>query len=264
MDEGLIRVFNKQEGKASLGTKIVGRKIYAYDWVTSTNDIAHFLAQEGEPEGSVIFAKGQTQGRGRQGNSWVSPYGTGLYFSFIMRPHLTPQDASRITLTLALAVTKALEDTHIEGLSIKWPNDILIKDKKACGILTEMSLDSENIRYVVAGVGLNVNTEKRELPLEAISLKAAAGRTFDIADLSHILIKSIDHYYAELLGHRFVRIIEEVKHYSGLVLGGRVRVSWQDSEIEGSAVDFDEYGALVIRKDNGTLEKITSGHLVCL
>lgn len=257
----MIRVFNKQEGETSLGTKIIGKKIYCYDWVTSTNDIAHFLAQNAEPQGSVVFAKGQTQGRGRHGDPWVSPYNQGLYFSFLLRPVMAPREASRITLTMALAVAKALDEIHIEGICIKWPNDILINEKKVCGILTELSLQGDKIKYVVVGVGLNVNTEKKDLPPEAVSLKACAARMFDIADLSHIIIRQLDRYYALLLDHRFPDIIRQVRGYSGLILGGRVRVSWQDRKVEGYAVDFDEMGGLIIRRDNGLLENVFSGHL---
>ncbi len=264
MDEGIARVFKKQENKTSLGTKFVGLKIYAYDLVTSTNDLAHFLAHNNEPEGSVVFAKGQTQGKGRLGKTWVSPHGTGLYFSFILRPDMPVDQASRITLTVALAVATALTDMNVENVHIKWPNDVLIGEKKVCGILTELSLLEDRIDYIVVGVGLNVNMSKADLPKDAISLKEAQGREFDIADLSHIIIKKIDHFYALLLRHRFTDIIQKVKEYSGLILGGRVKVSWEDRDVEGYAVDFDENGSLIIRRDNGFLEKISSGHLTKL
>ena len=261
MDEGMAWVFNKEQAKVSLGTKIIGKKILAYDLVTSTNDLAHLLASNQEPEGTIIFAKGQTEGRGRLGKTWASPYGQGLYFSFILRPDLPVLDASRITLTMAVAVASALVEISIEEVSIKWPNDIFIKDKKAGGILTEMSLKGEKIDYIVVGVGINVGASKKDLPAGATSLKEAAGKAFDIADLSHIIIRHIDHTYELLLRGHFKDIFQKAKELSKLVLGGRVRVSWEDKVVEGYAVDFDEHGGLVIRRDNGFLEKIHSGHL---
>lgn len=264
MDEGLIRVFNKQGARTSLGTDYVGKKIYAYDLVTSTNDIALFLAQGGEPQGSVVFAKGQTQGRGRHGNAWVSPYGEGLYFSFILRPDFSARLASRVTLTVALALVRALEEVHAENVTIKWPNDIYLKEKKACGILTEMSLEGEEIKYIVVGIGVNVNAKPADLPDGSTSLKASCGRSFDIADLSHIIIKQVDRYYGLLLRHHFLNIIEEVRQSSGLFLGSRVRVTVQNRVVEGYAVDFDDLGALVIRRDNGMTEKVSAGHLIKL
>jgi BirA family biotin operon repressor/biotin-[acetyl-CoA-carboxylase] ligase len=264
MDEGLGRVFNRQEAKISLGTKIIGRKIYAYDLVTSTNDLAHFFAEQDEPEGCVVFAKGQTQGRGRLGNSWSSPYGTGLYFSFILRPQFLPQQASRVTLMTAMAVARALDAVLAHDVSINWPNDIFIKGKKTCGILTEMCLEGLAIKYIVVGIGLNVNTRKCDLPDGATSLKESAGKEFDIADLSHIIIKEIDRYYEKLNDRRFAEIVNEVKEHFGLFLGGRVRVAWEDRQVEGYAIDFDDDGCLVIRRDNGFLERISAGHLEML
>lgn len=262
MDEGIARIFKKEEAKASLGTKVIGRKIYAYDAVTSTNDLAHFLAKNGEPEGTVVFAKGQTQGRGRLGNVWVSRYGEGLYFSFILRPGISVCAASRVTLTVAVAVARALQEIHIEGAAIKWPNDIFIGDKKVCGILTEMHLEEEKIGYLVVGVGLNVNAQACDLPAQATSLKEVSNRIFDIIDLSHILIRHIDRYYCLLPEGRFSDILGEVKELSRLILGGRVKVECQDRVVEGYAVDFDENGGLVIRKDNGLLENVLTGHLI--
>lgn len=264
MDEGLSRIFNKQEAKASLGTKIIGRKIFVYDWVTSTNDIAHFLAQKEEADGTVVFAKGQTQGRGRLGRTWISPYNTGLYFSIILRPDMSSQETSRITLAMALAVAEALKEMHVEGVAIKWPNDILIGGKKVCGILTEMSFEAKKTHHVVVGVGFNVNTSASALPDDATSLKVYLRRDFDIADLSHIILTSMDVVYHQLLGNDFKGLIQRVKEFSGLILGGRVRVWWQEKSVEGYAVDFDEFGALVIRRDNGFLEKVSAGHLVKL
>lgn len=264
MDEGLSRLFKKQDSVKSLGVKVIGKKVLCYDLVTSTNDIAHFLAREGESEGTVVFAKGQSQGRGRQGNKWSSPYGKGLYFSIVLRPQMNPQQASRITLTIALSVAEILREYNIENINIKWPNDILIGKNKVCGIITEMSLSLNKIAYCVCGVGINVNSTGGELPENSVSLKSACGKDFDIDYLSHGLLRKMDYNYNLLTEHNFLDIIQRVKSYSGLILGERVRVSWGNNEIEGYAQDFDEYGALVVRKDNGTVESILSGHLIRL
>jgi BirA family biotin operon repressor/biotin-[acetyl-CoA-carboxylase] ligase len=261
MDDGLERLFNRRDGKASLGTRYIGRKVLVYDWVTSTNDLAHWLAQNDEPEGTVVFARGQTQGRGRLGKDWVSPFGQGLYFSFILRPGIQAEDAARITLTVSWGIAAALGELHVPGVNIKWPNDILVNGKKICGILTEMHLEGAEIGYVVVGVGLNVNTAIGELPPGSTSLKQETKGSFDLADLSHIILKKIDGAYETLLRHRFADIMAGVKEFSGLILGGRVRVTWEGNEVQGYAVDFDEHGRLIIRRDNGLLEKVASGHL---
>lgn len=261
MDDGLARLFNRRDGKASLGTRYLGRKVLVYDWVTSTNDLAHWLAKNDEPEGTVVFARGQTQGRGRLGKDWASPYNQGLYFSLILRPGIRAEDAARITLTASWGIAEALRDLHVSGVSIKWPNDILVNDKKICGILTEMHLEGDQIGYVVVGVGLNVLAAIEDLPAGSTSLKHETKGSFDLADLSHIMLKKMDGAYETLLKHRFNDILMGVKEYSGLILGGRVRVTWEGNEVQGYAVDFDEHGRLIIRRDNGLLEKVASGHL---
>ncbi len=263
MDEGLTHIFNKRTGVKSLGTKMVGRKVYAYDVVTTTNDLAHFLAREGEAEGSVVVAKGQTQGRGRHGKEWVSPEG-GLYFSFILRPGLEPERVSRVTLTVGWAVAGCLQELGVGAVSVKWPNDVLLDGKKVCGILTEMSLTADKVDYLVVGVGVNVNTAQKDLPQAAVSLAAVAGRTFDIDDLAHILLKRIDTGYGLLLGHKFCHILDDLRGMSHIFLGGRVRVTNGERVVSGYAMDFDEDGGLVVRRDNGIEECVAAGSLEIL
>ncbi len=263
MDEGLTHIFKQRAGKASLGTKVVGRKVYAYDVVTTTNDLAHFLARAGELEGAVVVARGQTQGRGRHGKEWVSPEG-GLYFSFILRPQVEADRATRITLMAGWAVAKALQELGVGAVSIKWPNDVYLEGGKVCGILTETSLAGDKIGHAVVGVGLNVNTAAEDLPEDAVSLKTVTGREFDIDDLAHIMIRKLDEGYGLLKEHKFHFILEDLRHASELVLGSRVRVTNGERTITGSAVDFDEDGGLVLRRDNGTQVSVTAGSLEIL
>jgi len=263
MDDGLTHIFNKRSAQASLGTKVVGKRVLAYNLVTSTNDLAQYLARDGEPEGTVIFAKGQTHGRGRHGKEWSSPQG-GLYFSFILRPDLEAGRASRVTLMTGWAVAKALEELHAGAVSIKWPNDVFLEGKKVCGILTEMSLAGDKVDYVVVGVGLNVNTAAKDLPKEGVSLAGAASKSFDIEDLAHILMKQIDKGYGLLQGHKFYHILEDLRHASELFLGCRVRVTNGERAVTGAAVDFTDDGGLVVRRDNGIRENMAAGSLEIL
>lgn len=274
MDEGVIRIFAKEQLGKPLGTKVVGRKIYSYDVVSSTNTLAHELARKGEPEGSVVFAKGQTEGRGRFGRSWASPCGVGLYFSLILRPAISAAEAPRLTLVAALAVAKGLEAAGADGVAIKWPNDILMKGKKVCGILTELCgieaspcapgdvSAATYVQYAVVGVGVNVNASLSELPDGATSLKEALAKEFDLADLSHAIMKNMDSCYDLLLSGNFSAILAEVKERSALILGGRVKVACEGRIVEGYAVDFDACGGLVIRRDSGMMEKIYAGTLL--
>jgi len=263
MDEGLTQIFRQRHGKKGLGTKVIGRRVLAYDMVTSTNDLAHYLARQGEPEGTVVVARGQTQGRGRHGRTWQSPDG-GLYFSFILRPDLEAGRAARITLMAGWAVAKALQELQAGAVSIKWPNDVFLEGRKVCGILTEMSLAAGKVDHMVVGVGVNVNTDPRDLPSESVSLKGAAGRDFDIDDVAHIILRRLDEGYGLLRGHRFWHILEDLRHASELFPGSRVRVTDGERVVTGSAVDFDEDGGLVVRRDNGTQVSVAAGSLEIL
>ena len=263
MDEGLTRVFDQRQGKKTLGTRVVGKKVYAYDIVTSTNDLAHFLAREGEQEGTVVFARGQTQGRGRHGREWVSPEG-GLYFSFILRPEMEAGRTSRVTLMAGWAVAKVLQELGVGEVAVKWPNDVLVEGRKVCGILTEMILVADKVDYVVVGVGLNVNTKEKELPRGGGSLASISKRTFDIEDLAHIILKRLDDGYRLLSEHKFHHILDDLRAVSQLFLGSRVRVTNGERVMTGSAVDFDEEGGLVLRRDNGTQVSVAAGSLEIL
>lgn len=261
MDSGLSRLFHHRSDKRSLGTRLIGTKVLVYDVVTSTNDLAHFLAQDGEPQGTVLFANGQTLGRGRLGNSWVSPPGKGIYCSFILRPELDVARMPLVTLTVALAIVKALRDVHVEKVSIKWPNDVYVGQGKVAGILTEMHLEGEKVGYAIVGLGVNVNMSRDELPPGAASVAIALKREVDLADLSHIIIKNLDRLYVDLLEGRSKELLEMIKESSGLILGERVRVVSASHVVEGYASGFDENGSLVIRLDNGCCQVVHTGHL---
>jgi len=263
MDEGLAHIFKQRQSKASLGTEVIGRKVLAYDLVTSTNDLCHFLAREGEPEGTVVFARSQTHGRGRHAKGWVSPQG-GLYFSFILRPDIEAERASRITLMTGWAMARALQELGVSGVSIKWPNDVLVEERKVCGILTEMNLTGGKVDYVVVGVGLNVNIPASELPDGAGSLASILNRTFDIADLVHVILKELDQGYRLLSEQRFRLILDDLRVLSLLFLGSHVKITNGEREVTGYAVDFDEDGGLIVRGHHGTQERVASGSLEIL
>lgn len=260
MDTGLTRLFNNRSSQRSLGTKHVGTKFLVYDMVTSTNDLAHFLAKNGEPAGTVVFAHGQTGGKGRLGHAWKSPRG-GLYCTVILRPELHVQELPRVTLITALSIVHALKDIHTPSVSIKWPNDVLVAGKKIAGILTEMSLQDNALSYVIVGLGVNVNTGIDELPEQAVSLKQVLRKECDIPDLAHSILKHMDHYY-EKLTSGFSGLLDEIKGVSGLIMGERVRLISENDSVEGYAADFDKNGGLVLRLDNGFLKTFHSGHLV--
>lgn len=146
---------------------VIGRDIRVFQETTSTNDLVDKLGRDGVREGAVVFAESQTKGRGRLGRSWVSSANKGLWFSVLLRPSLSPQCATQITVASATALARALKNAARVEPEIKWPNDILIKGRKVCGILTEMSAEIDKINYIVLGIGVNVNFAPEDFPARA-------------------------------------------------------------------------------------------------
>ncbi|MEO5802076.1 MAG: biotin--[acetyl-CoA-carboxylase] ligase, partial [Verrucomicrobiota bacterium] len=170
------------------GVKVVGRDIRVFQETTSTNDVVEKLARDGVKEGVVVFAESQTKGRGRLGRKWISPVGKGLWFSVLLRPDLRPQAATQLTVAAATALARAIRRQTNLSTEIKWPNDILIRGKKVAGILTELSAELDQVKYLILGMGVDVNLTASEFPPDlrkiATSLKIETGRVVDRAALA--------------------------------------------------------------------------------
>ncbi|PIU42344.1 MAG: biotin--[acetyl-CoA-carboxylase] ligase [Candidatus Omnitrophica bacterium CG07_land_8_20_14_0_80_42_15] len=247
-----------EELKIGLNTKIIGKRIFSYASVDSTNAIAYKFAEDGFEEGTVVVAEAQTKGKGRLGRTWISPKEAGIYFSFILRPDILPSEVSKITLLSAVAVTKAIREVSGLNAVIRWPNDVLIDNKKVCGILTEMKAEQDKIDFMIIGIGINVNTQKADLPEEATSLKEEIGGDVQRIMLAKAVLEHFEHYYVLCMKKGFEPIINEWHKFSAM-LGSRVKVICHDKEIQGQVQDIDESGALVIRLDNGLMERIFTG-----
>lgn len=260
MDEGILRVFHSKELEVSRN-HIIGKKVYKYDIVNSTNDLAFMYALKGEKEGSVFWARAQTKGRGRFGRRWISHKDKGLYFSVILRPAILVKEASKITLLAALGICKALRKFTGSDFLIKWPNDVVINDKKISGILTEMDAEIGKVKFIIVGIGVNTDLKPSELPLkEATSLRILMKKAINNDYLLGACLREIDNCYYQFKNQETAWIIEEVRHLSSL-WGKQVRI---DDRIEGVAIDFDEEGALVIRQDSGFLKHIYAGDVKLL
>jgi len=255
------------EVKWKLMTSVFGKTIISYKKVDSTNDVAYELAEKSLPEGSVVIAEEQAKGKGRHGRLWASPSKGGIYMSCILRPQMTPNEIPKITLLAAVAVAKAIR--VFTGLNpvIKWPNDILINNKKVCGILTEMKAEQDTIDFVVIGIGINVNTNVRELPKGACSLKDelhhAKREELSRVELTKKVLEMLEEEYLRLNKEGFKPIIDEWKQMSSM-LGSRVKVVMQNRTFEGVAHDIDPDGAFVVRSESGLLERISSGDIVVM
>jgi BirA family transcriptional regulator, biotin operon repressor / biotin---[acetyl-CoA-carboxylase] ligase len=257
VDEGIIRVFRGKRIEG-LHTQIIGRKIHRYDTVNSTNDMAFIHALKGAKEGAVFWARAQTKGRGRQGRRWISHKDKGVYFSIILRPDILVTEAPRITLLIAAAICKALRDFSGRQFLIKWPNDIVINDKKIGGILTEMDGEADRVKFLIVGVGIDTNFTRNELPIkEAVSLKMLMHREVANADVLTVCVKEIDACYAQFKKKGFSLLLKEARQLCGM-WGKQIRT---DSGIQGIAVDFDTQGALVVRQASGFLKHLHAGEV---
>lgn len=255
MDEGIVRIF-RPKGLDDPHNRIIGRRIYKYDTVSSTNDLAFMYGVKGEKEGAVFWARGQTRGRGRLGRQWVSLKDQGLYFSLLLRPDIAVKDAPGITLLAAVALVKALRALYAKEFLIKWPNDIVIDNRKIAGILTEMDAEINSIRFVAAGIGINTNLRQNQLPVkEASSLRILTRQEIVQEAVLKACLKELDNYYFQFKKQGIAAIIEEARHFSSL-WGKQVKIN---GKAVGEAVDFDSQGGLIVRQSNGFLKSIFAG-----
>jgi len=256
-----------QEVQRGLSTTYIGKRIFYFPELESTNIVAKEKAvhkTEGINEGTLIIAERQSAGKGRLGREWFSPAG-GIWLSIILYPQLPPSYIPRITLMTAVAVVKAIKMCVQIEPQIKWPNDILINEKKVCGILTEMSAELDIINWVVVGIGVNVNIDHREFPEDiqenTISLKEVSEKEILRVKLAQTFLQEFEKYYDKLKRKEFPSILEEWKLYSH-TLGRKIRVDMGERIIAGEAVNINEEGALILKKEDGELIKIISGTII--
>jgi BirA family transcriptional regulator, biotin operon repressor / biotin---[acetyl-CoA-carboxylase] ligase len=229
--------------------------------IGSTNSTAMGSAAEGVPEGSVLLAEEQTAGRGRGANTWQSPRSTGIYCSTVLRPRLPPSDVLLLSLMAGLAVKAAIQqpDSRVQA-DLKWPNDILIDGKKVCGILTEMNAEATRVRYVVVGVGINVNQTSFPKELQATSLRLATGSEWSRVELAAALLKSLDREYRQFVQGPEARasILRRFAENSSWLHGKKVRIEENGSAFEGTTEGLDERGFLQVRTAHG-MQTVLSG-----
>ncbi|HEU0265834.1 MAG TPA: biotin--[acetyl-CoA-carboxylase] ligase, partial [Geobacterales bacterium] len=211
-----------------LAVKRIGRHVLVLRETDSTNILAMKMANDGEPEGTVIIADRQLQGKGRLGRSWESPPGVNLYCSVIIRPPLPPHEAAQLTFISAVAVARAIERCTALKADIKWPNDLLINGHKVAGLLNEMSAETERLRHVVLGIGVNLNMEASQLPprirYPASSLFLEGGKPVSRSTFARQLIVELDALYEDFLRDGFAPVRQAWLERSFL-MGRTVRVS---------------------------------------
>jgi BirA family biotin operon repressor/biotin-[acetyl-CoA-carboxylase] ligase len=235
--------------------------LHHYYKIGSTNTTAMAAAAEGAPEGSVFVAEEQTAGRGRGSNTWQSPRSSGIYCSVVLRPALPPSDVLVLSLAAGLAVQAAIHqvDSRVQ-VDLKWPNDVLIENKKVCGILAEMNAETTRVRYIVVGIGLNVNQPSFPKELAATSLRLATGSEWSRVELVVALLKSLDREYRRLLQETNVResILQRFAENSSWAQGKDVRIEGDGAWFAGKTEGLDDRGFLRVRTAKG-LQTVLSG-----
>ena len=253
--------------KNNLSTRYIGQTIYYFPKLSSTNIIAKQKAQKERdktPEGTIIIAEKQLNGKGRLGKVWLSPVG-GIWFSIILYPTIFSTHIPLITIMAAVAVTRAINKLFTIKVQIKWPNDILIGERKVCGILTEIGTEEKSIQWVAVGIGINANNSSAELPEDirnnSISLQEKYGQPISRIKLVQYLCFEFEILYELWRKKEFNSILEEWR-LSSQTLGKKIRVDVGRSIVSGEATDITDRGGLVLKRDDGKIEEIISGSVL--
>ncbi len=251
-----------EEILSGLKTSIIGNKIYHFDELGSTNEEAKRLAPD-EDEGTVIISETQKSGRGRMGRDWTSPRG-GIYISVILTPTIPASHAYHLTLVAGISVANAIRNLGIDAY-IKWPNDILINNRKVCGILTEINAEIEKINYIVLGIGINANVDTGMFPSElkegSTSLKSELGKPVERVSFVQNLLYEFEQEYIKFKSKPFTDIVDEWISLSDSI-GKEVSIMTPSKMVEGKAIGVTKNGALIVKKDDGKKEEIIAGRCI--
>jgi BirA family biotin operon repressor/biotin-[acetyl-CoA-carboxylase] ligase len=249
-----------------LGTHDLGQVVHWFAEVPSTSDVAKALAEEGAAHGDVVVAECQTAGRGRRGRTWSSPPGRNLYFSVVLRPELPPSRAPELTLLASVALCQAIRDGGVDA-AIKWPNDVLVGGRKVAGILLEMAAETDQLQWVVIGVGVNVNARDEDFPPElrevATSMAIERGEPVPRALFAAAVLGALEAWLDRHAAEGFGPVRETWRSLCD-TLGREVRVKLAgEGDLVGVAEDVDGTGALLVRA-GGELHRVLAGDVELL
>ncbi len=243
-------------------TKLIAKKIFAFETLSSTNDFAKRLAQNDDHDGTLVLANEQTKGRGRQGRHWYAPPNFGLWFSIILKPNQPAQKFGIVSLLAAVAVAKTIEQMTSLEPALKWPNDVFINSKKVSGVLIESQFSNNQPVSLILGFGLNVNQKQGDFPEEiretATSLREQIKYEIDRVSLLINLLHNLEHLYFEFKEGNFNVIINSWKERCPF-LGKDVSIKQSRGEIEGRFENLDEYGRMVLRLEKGEIKHLNAG-----
>ena len=253
-----------------------GKEIIFNESIDSTNRLAMELAEKGVPHGTVVIADRQLKGKGRLGRTWFSPPKGNIYMSVIVRPEIEPKDATLLTIMSAISCARAVRNLTGIEVKIKWPNDLMVSERKLGGILTEMKSDQDRIVFAVIGIGINVNASLDAFPVDVRAVAASVieelrkgkGIKGDSPEISRTLIiaailNELERWFKVLIKGGRIQLINEWKKLSS-TLGRKVKVVSGKDAISGIAEDIDDEGMLILRLPSGGLKKISAGDVIML
>ena len=248
-----------------LTTRWLGHSYHYLDTIGSTNDYALILAAGGAPHGALVVAEEQTKGRGRLKREWMSPPNRGIYLSLLLKDLLPIRVAPQSSYIGALALVKMLREDYGAPASIKWPNDVLISGRKVAGILTEMQSDQDFSRFLVVGIGINVNHSRQELvgPFRypATSIAVETGGAVKRQKVLLGFLSRFEREYERFLEGGLTALAPEIDQYSEM-MGKTIKVMCGDREIVGKAHGISPEGALLVERDDGSRESVWAGDIV--
>jgi len=256
-------LIDKSEVLSLTRTSIVGKNIIYFDDIDSTNIKGKELAQKNIEDGSLIIAEKQTLGNGRFNRKWVSPNG-GLWFSLVLRPNIPPTEAPKITQIAAASIYKTLKGLNINS-TIKWPNDILVNDKKLCGILAEMKCDMDQVHYLILGVGINVNINENDfdesIKPTATSLKIQFNKQFN---RNKILAEFLNHF--EILYNKFLTTLDLsetifICKTNSNIFGKKAKLITYNNEEIVTCVSLSDAGDLIVKDSLGNEKAVLTGEI---
>ena len=252
--------------RRQLSARVVGRQIYLFGEVTSTNEVLRNLAKAGARDGTVVLAESQTAGRGRLGKTWFSPFGVNLYASVLFRPAIGPTEAPVFSFIASLALADAIRALGFPA-AIKWPNDVLVEGKKVAGVLAELSTSEDRLDYLILGVGVNLNVEHKAL-LAALgeagraagSLRDFGGKDVDRNAFAASFLNFLDEWllvYRDRGGTALLKAWRD----RDILTGRRVQVREERITFEGRALGVHADGQLVVEDSKGLTRKVATGEV---
>ncbi|GAC1634102.1 MAG: biotin--[acetyl-CoA-carboxylase] ligase [Candidatus Acidiferrum sp.] len=247
--------------KRQLKGNLFGKHVHHFLRIDSTNRVAMELGYANEPEGTVVIAEEQTAGRGRAGRSWHSERGTGIYVTLLLRPKISPVQAPLLTMMAGLSAQSAIQSQTGLTIDLKWPNDLMRAGKKLGGILTEMHAEPSQVRFVIVGIGINVNQDTFPPELSAIgtSLRAQSGRVQSRLELLVRLLREFENDYNRFLRKGAASVTQRFEAVSSYARGKRVMVSNGPENYSGVTAGLSPEGLLRVERTDGSVVTVIAG-----